>query len=49
MADRFAEPEFKGLYPYGAMVRLNGEELDQYYTGPARYFENGWGKMYLDR
>jgi len=47
--DRFGDKLGNGLYLYRVVAKLNGKSIDHYKTGADKYFESGFGKMYLAR
>ena len=47
--DQFGDEVGNGLYLYRVVARLNGQRMDHFDTGADRWFESGFGKMYLAR
>ncbi|MGB0982594.1 MAG: C25 family cysteine peptidase [Saprospiraceae bacterium] len=45
--DEFGDRLANGVYLYRVIARINGEELDNFYTKASPYFTNGFGKMVL--
>lgn len=47
--DQFGDPLANGLYLYRVVTRLNEKDIELRETGAAKYFNSGFGKMYLMR
>lgn len=47
--DKYGDALANGLYLFRVVTKLNGASIDKYDTGTDKYFNNGWGKMYLVR
>ncbi|MFB6257886.1 MAG: C25 family cysteine peptidase [Flavobacteriales bacterium] len=47
--DRYGDPLANGVYLYQVIVKDNGEDLKRRETSADKYFEKGFGKMYLMR
>ncbi len=47
--DQFGDAVGNGLYLYRVVARLNNQRMDHYDTKADRWFESGFGKMYLAR
>lgn len=47
--DEYGDAVGNGLYLYRVVARLNGNRMEHYGTGADKWFESGFGKMYLAR